>query len=296
MTSQYHYQCPMSTEDRPWVRDMPGCLKKLSELLPAMENVLALEAPVMDLRLPCMVVGDLHGNMKALDLIIHMWRSFSCPQLLFLGDYVDRGNASVDVLVSLFEMKRQDWKNVILLRGNHESPEMNRKYGFFDEINRDEELLSKVAAIFEKLPVAAIIQKVIFCVHAGIPGVCDVNDITKENSFEFLWNDPWNHKGMGFSPRGIGIHQFGMDVFEEFLESNQLIMMIRAHSALISGYAWHFDKKLLSLFSSPEYCGAANRGAFALLNESGIYIYVYGGSREKYELIEVNTVSIPDIL
>lgn len=282
----------MSTEDRPWVRDMPGCLTKLSELLPAMENVLALEEPVMDLRLPCMVVGDLHGNMKALDLIIHMWRSFSCPQLLFLGDYVDRGNASVDVLISLFEMKRQDWKNIILLRGNHESPEMNRKYGFFDEIGRNEEMLADVTSVFKKMPVAAILPGGIFCVHAGIPGVCSIDDIKKENSFEFLWNDPWEHKGMGPSPRGIGIHLFGRDVLEAFLEKNQLRMMIRAHSALMSGYEWFFDKQLLSLFSAPAYCGADNKGAFALLHMSGMCIYVFGGSREKYELIKRESIYI----
>lgn len=266
---------------------MPVCLTKLSAILPAMENILVLEKPVMTGRLPCMVVGDLHGNKKALDFITYMRRSLSCPQILFLGDYVDRGNASVDVLISLFEMKRQDWKNIILLRGNHESPEMNRKYGFFDDIDQNEELLADVTSVFKKMPVAAILPGGIFCVHAGIPGVCTIDDINKENSFEFLWNDPWENKGMGFSPRGIGIHQFGRDIFEDFLKVNRLRMMIRAHSTLMSGYEWHFDKKLLSLFSTPEYCGADNQGAFVLLHRSGISIYVFGGSGEKYELIEM---------
>ncbi|WP_370573399.1 metallophosphoesterase [Methanomethylovorans sp.] len=269
---------------------MPVCLTKLSRILPAMENILILEKPVIAGRLPCMVVGDLHGNKKALDFIIYMWRAFSCPQILFLGDYVDRGNGSVDVLISLFEMKRQDWKNIILLRGNHESPEMNRKYGFFNEIDRNEELLADVTSVFKKMPVAAILPKGIFCVHAGIPGACNIDDVSKENSFEFLWNDPWEHKGMGFSPRGIGIHQFGRDIFEDFLKVNRLRMMIRAHSTLMSGYEWHFDKKLLSLFSTPEYCGADNRGAFALLHGSGMHIYVFGGRGEKYELIEMTSM------
>ncbi|WP_321420913.1 metallophosphoesterase [uncultured Methanomethylovorans sp.] len=225
-----------------------------------------------------------------------MWRYFSYPQLLFLGDYVDRGKASMEVLVSLFEIKLQDWNNIILLRGNHESPEMNRKYGFFDEIGRDEKILKAITSVFEKLPIAAIIQDRIFCVHAGIPGVCNINEINKENSFEYLWNDPWEHEGMVFSPRGIGVHQFGRDILEDFLKLNNLSMMIRAHSVLISGYKWQFDKKLLSLFSTPEYCGADNCGAFVLLNESDASTYAFGGNGEKYELIEVNTVNITDIL
>jgi serine/threonine-protein phosphatase PP1 catalytic subunit len=271
---------------------MPEYLAKLSELLPAMENILVLEKPVIRLQLPCMVVGDLHGNKKAFDLIIHMWRSFSCPQLLFLGDYVDRGNASVDVLVSLFVMKNQDFKNIILLRGNHESPEMNRKYGFFDEIGRNEELLADVKSVFEKMPVAAILPGGVFCVHAGIPGVCNIEDISKENSREFLWNDPWEQEGIGPSTRGIGIHLFGRDVLEAFLEKNGLKMMIRAHSALSSGYKWHFDNKLLSLFSTPEYCGAGNRGAFAFVHGSDLSIYVFGERGEKYEVIDIDVFDL----
>ncbi|MFA0823013.1 MAG: metallophosphoesterase [Methanomethylovorans sp.] len=274
---------------------MPVGLMKLSGMLPAMENILALEKPVITLRLPCMVVGDLHGNKKALDFIIDMWGSFRCPQLLFLGDYVDRGNASVDVLITLFEMKQQNWKDIILLRGNHESPEMNRKYGFFDEINRNENILSEVTSVFEKLPVAAIIQEKIFCVHGGIPGICNIEDISKDNSLEFLWNDPWEHNGMGFSSRGIGMHQFGRDILEDFLKLNHLSMMIRAHSALLSGYKWHFNKKLLSLFSTPEYCGADNQGSFALISESDMCIYVFGGKEGKYELIETSSINISHI-
>jgi len=41
---------------------MPEYLAKLFELLSVMENILVLEKPVMHLWLPCMVVGDLHGN------------------------------------------------------------------------------------------------------------------------------------------------------------------------------------------------------------------------------------------
>jgi serine/threonine-protein phosphatase PP1 catalytic subunit len=253
---------------------------------------MVLEKPVIYIKLPCMIVGDLHGNIKALDYIICRWRSFRCPQLLFLGDYVDRGNASVDVLTSLFKMKQKHIKNIILLRGNHESSEMNRRYGFYDEIGRNDEILEEVNSVFEHMPIAAIVEGGVFCVHGGIPGACDINTINKENSFEFLWNDPWEYKGMGFSPRGIGIHCFGQDVLEDFLEMNHFRMMIRAHSQLMSGYRWYFDKKLLSLFSTPEYIGADNRGAFALLRNSEMDIYVFGGKGGKYEHIEMHSFVI----
>jgi serine/threonine-protein phosphatase PP1 catalytic subunit len=275
---------------------MPAHLAELIKILPKIKNIFIMEDPVITGKLPCMIVGDLHGNKKALDFIIRMWMSFDYPLLLFLGDYIDRGTASVDVLTSLFGMKLQDWGNIILLRGNHESIEMNRKYGFFEDIGRDEELLEELNSIFKKMPVAAILPEGIFCVHAGIPGACNIDDINKEKSFEYFWNDPWEHQGMGFSPRGIGIHLFGADVLEDFFKRNQLKMMIRAHSALKQGYEWYFDKKLLSLFSSPDYCGTNNQGAFALLHNSEMNIYVFGGKEGKYELVEMSNIVMSHVL
>lgn len=275
---------------------MSARLAELIKILPKMKNIFDMEEAVITGKLPCMIIGDLHGNKKALDLIIRMWRFFDYPQLLFLGDYVDRGTASVDVLASLFTMKLQDRENIILLRGNHESTEMNRKYGFFEDIGRDEDLLAELNSIFREMPVASILPKGIFCVHAGIPGACNIDSIKKENSFEYLWNDPWEHPGMGFSPRGIGIHLFGADVLENFLKKNQLKMMIRAHSALMSGYEWYFGKKILSLFSSPEYCGSNNQGAFALLHNSEMNIYAFGGKEGKYELVEMSNIVMSHVL
>jgi serine/threonine-protein phosphatase PP1 catalytic subunit len=60
----------------------------------------------------------------------------------------------------------------------------------------------------------------------------------------------------------------------------------------MSGYRWYFDKKLLSLFSTPEYIGADNRGAFALLRNSEMDIYVFGGKGGKYEHIEMHSFVI----
>lgn len=54
---------------------------------------------------------------------------------MFLGDYVDRGIMAIEVMSVLMLMKIAAPKNVILLRGNHESRIMADLYNFKQECN-----------------------------------------------------------------------------------------------------------------------------------------------------------------
>ena len=53
-----------------------------------------------------------------------------CSVAALVGDYVDRGSHSLETICLLLALKCQHKDNVFLLRGNHESPETNRAYGF----------------------------------------------------------------------------------------------------------------------------------------------------------------------
>lgn len=53
---------------------------------------------------------------------------------LFLGDYVDRGIYGVEVMLLLLSIKLNYPKNVIILRGNHESRNMTENFTFRDEV------------------------------------------------------------------------------------------------------------------------------------------------------------------
>lgn len=75
-----------------------------------------------------LIVGDLHGDFDSLMLIlqksnfIEKMEKAKDATLIFLGDYGDRGDKSVDVYYLILKLKLAYPKQVILLRGNHEAP------------------------------------------------------------------------------------------------------------------------------------------------------------------------------
>lgn len=198
---------------------------------------------------------------------------------------MDRGKNSVAVLSQLLELKLRETQKIILLRGNHETLEMNNRYGFYEEV-QDYDLFLAANRTFQEMPIAALINNSIFCVHGGIPEQADIEKINKEDSFPYLWNDPSATDGMTASSRGLQPRCFGQDIFNEFMERNHLSLMIRAHTALSQGYKWWFDRRLLSIFSTPEYTGKSNIGSFSILEDRNLSIFVFGKSgNDRYSLI-----------
>ncbi|WP_406661497.1 metallophosphoesterase [Methanolobus sp. ZRKC3] len=233
------------------------------------------------------LVGDLHGNLKALEFIVKMSAKLKCTKFIFLGDYVDRGGHSVEVLCRLFQLKINHPDNIILLRGNHETAGTNAFYGLYNDLDEDDKIFTLVNRTFENMPIAAVVNGSVFCVHGGIANPICLDLIKKEDYLSYLWNDPNEDYGLKESAQRWGAQEFGPDVCEEFLRINDLEKIVRGHSALDKGYKWWFDGKLLSLFSTPDYCESKNLGAFAFLENGCLEIFVFGRSIEgSYSLIE----------
>lgn len=68
-------------------------------------------------------MGDIHGQyydlLKILSLVPDLDADDKKGYYLFLGDYVDRGSNSVEVMTLIMALKVNHPKRVILLRGNH---------------------------------------------------------------------------------------------------------------------------------------------------------------------------------
>ena len=102
---------------------------KVKEILSHEDNVVAVPAPVT-------VVGDVHGQFLDVVELFRVGGEVPNTNYLFLGDYVDRGAASVETITYLILLKLRYPKRFHLLRGNHESRQITQVYGFQIECQR----------------------------------------------------------------------------------------------------------------------------------------------------------------
>ena len=223
------------------------------------------------------VVGDIHGNFQ--DLIRIMAKNGYPPAktYVFLGDYVDRGDMSIEVIVFLFVLKTNFPNHVFLLRGNHEFAQINRSYGFYDSVMSEynsEDIWNMFNQSFEYLPIAVVINNQIFCVHGGIsqntPSLASFSTLTLpiKNSkvvTDVTWSDPTNATSTFIdNQRGKGC-QFGSFAANQFLTRSQLRMIIRSHEC-VSAYRWSFSDQVLTVFSSSQYA-SDNLAGYATVDE-----------------------------
>lgn len=133
----------------------------------------------------------------------HIFSLLFQANYLFLGDYVDRGKQSLEVVSLLFAYKIKYPENFFLLRGNHECAGINRIYGFYDECRRrfSVKMWKQFCNTFNCLPCTAVIDDKIICMHGGLsPELsqmeqianlarpCDVPDTGL--LCDILWSDP----------------------------------------------------------------------------------------------------------
>lgn len=83
------------------------------------------------------IVGDIHGQyFDLLRIFDHVGFPTANQNYLFIGDYVDRGKQSIEVISLLLALKIKFQDSFNLLRGNHECQVINRTYGFYEECKR----------------------------------------------------------------------------------------------------------------------------------------------------------------
>jgi serine/threonine-protein phosphatase PP1 catalytic subunit len=272
-----------SPEDPP-----PLSNAEITLLCAAARKVLLSQPTLLDLAAPINICGDIHGQFSDL---LRIFATAGDPsdanRYLFLGDYVDRGSRSVETICLLLAYKVKHPAAFFLLRGNHEDAAVNRCFGFLAECHRrglKDALWKTINGCFHCLPLAALVGKKIFCVHGGLsPELESMDQIRKVRRplevvpgeglvCDLLWSDPdaaaddeweWPEN----TSRGRSCI-FGADKVAYFMEKNGLDMVCRAHEAKQGGYEWFADRKLVTVFSAPNYAGQYdNAGAVMTVHQ-----------------------------
>lgn len=134
--------------------------------------------------------GNLHGYYDNLLYIFQRIGKGQFPsdgkKWLFLGNYVDRGPNGIELTCLLLVLKMLFPNKFFLLRGSHEvinswicclkiaqCGSISRIYGFYYECRKkyNIKLWKTFITLFDCLPIVAIVNKEIFCVHGGLsPG------------------------------------------------------------------------------------------------------------------------------
>jgi serine/threonine-protein phosphatase PP1 catalytic subunit len=225
------------------------------------------------------------------------------------SDYVDRGKQSLETICLLLAFKIKYPENFFILRGNHESASINRIYGFYDECasrpstnhhhgrewgylislslqsslgkrRYNIKLWKTFTDCFNCLPVAAVIDEKIICMHGGLsPELSQLEQIKRllrptdvpDTGLlsDLLWADPDKDiMGWGENDRGISF-TFGPDIVKQFLKRHDLELICRAHQVVEDGYEFFAKRQLVTLFSAPNYCGEFdNAGAMMSIDEN----------------------------
>eukprot|EP00392_Amoebophrya_sp_AT5.2_P008850 g8878.t1 len=278
------------------------CLQLCDEVF----KVFKSESMLLELRAPIKIYGDVHGQFGDLMRLFARYKApmdgemgdIDAVDYLFLGDFVDRGNYSLEVVVLLFALKVKYPTQIHMIRGNHEDPTINAIYGFREECKRrlredpdaPNSCWIKFNSVFEFLPMGALIEKRIFCIHGGIGGSIETfrdvdtlkrplqvaqipSSAAEQKVTDLLWSDPSDSdavKGVTMNetrdPDGTGrIFKFGPDRVQEFLNKNApCSLIVRAHECVMDGFERFAAGKLITLFSATDYCGH-HKNAGALL-------------------------------
>ncbi|KAJ2593254.1 type 1 serine/threonine-protein phosphatase catalytic subunit glc7, partial [Coemansia sp. RSA 1722] len=237
---------------------------------------------LLELEAPIKICGDIHGQYYDLLRLFEYGGFPPEANYLFLGDYVDRGKQSLETICLLLAYKIKYPENFFILRGNHESACINRIYGFYDECKRryNIKLWKTFTDCFNCLPIAAIIDEKIFSMHGGLsPDLISMDQIKRIMRptdvpdtgllCDLLWSDPDKDiHGWSENDRGVSF-TFGPDIVYKFLQKHDLDLVCRAHQVVEDGYEFFAKRKLVTLFSAPNYCGEFdNAGAMMSVDDT----------------------------
>jgi len=199
-------------------------------------------------------VGDTHGDLDATTKVTEKYLTKN-NVIVFLGDYVDRGDHSLENMLHLLRLKVQHPRNLILLMGNHEGFLVKEFYpaNFWLELSQEKREMFNGTLL--RLPFAVQSVNGILGLHGALPDVDRLEEINTvdpgdETWNQIVWGDFQDMEGEALGEY-VGRPQFGRDYFDRLMSRFDKSVLIRAHQPNVS--ANMFGKRCLTLFTSFAY-------------------------------------------
>lgn len=199
-------------------------------------------------------VGDTHGDLNASEEILR--RYLKKPyRIVFLGDYVDRGDDSEENINFLLRMKLEHPEDIFLLAGNHEGHMVKelRPANFWESLSLEGQ--EQYGQVFSKLPLCAASANGIVALHGALPELKSLEEI---NQIE--WGDSnWDRVVWGDFVEGNddllgdlwGRPQFGGAYFDRLMERYRKKILVRSHQPHAPSLM--FEKRCITIFTSNAY-------------------------------------------
>jgi hypothetical protein len=218
-----------------------------------------------------LVIGDLHGDYVSLRSALDLFDPTK-DNLVFLGDYADRGDCGVEVIEAVDALRRKHPENVLPLKGNHEDYTEARCPKFspcnlVDEANRKTDgwesyFENKLEPFIKSLYLGAIIPGKALFVHGGVSSKIEcLNDLrhpTADVETDVLWSDPFEGNGEYLNQRGAGI-MFGKDITTRIFEDLSVKRIIRSHEPmkvkLAGGPCYSHEHRIITTSTTTVYGG-----------------------------------------
>jgi len=226
------------------------------DLLKKAEGVLEKEPRLIHLPLRGKVVfvGDTHGDLEASQQVIQ--RYLKKPYyIVFLGDYVDRGNYSKENIQYLLGLKLEHPEEIFLLAGNHEGFMVKELYpaNFWTSVSFEER--EEYGLLFSKFPFAATTQNGVLALHGALPDVKTLEDMNQielgdERWDRIVWGD-FVESEIGSLGDLWGRPQFGREYFDRLMERYRKQVLIRSHQP--AAPLIMFNKRCITIFTSHAY-------------------------------------------
>ncbi len=199
-------------------------------------------------------VGDTHGDVDASEQVVRQYLK-KPYRIVFLGDYVDRGEYSKENLHYLLHLKREHPDEIFLLAGNHEGYMVKEFYpaNFWNSLSLKER--ERYGDLFSKFPLALTSENGMLALHGGLPELNSLEEIEQiergdANWDRIVWGD-FVESDANVLGDWWGRPQLGRSYFGQMMDRYGKQILVRSHQP--TAPLLMFKKRCITIFTSNAY-------------------------------------------